>query len=503
MKILQRGLALFICFVMCLSCTVVFAEETAQEMGCETYENEIETLCRFGILDRDTFDPSSKVTRGDFIKTVMYLTGLEDVFAPQDTVFTDVTADDPRSGAIKSAYDMGVVNGYGDGTFGKDDKITGVQAVKIIVSLLGYDVYADAKGGYPYGYVNVASTCGILRDVKVSDSELCSWNTAAKLIYNALFVDIVQQETWPEPGYVTIKGENPMTEWMGILSCEGIVCANRYTALDGENETEDGRFKVCDISECEELKTSEIFDSNGSGAEDYIGYSLKLYFKKENGRLIVLTYEFANEVKEQYIKSVDISSNTEKNVLYTYDGDKETRFKISDKPIVIYNGRFEDISLTASLLKAAYGGVYLSDIDGNNVYDIVRIENKEIYFVESIASNGVISDSNTNKSFKLPLNDDDVTFRIHSGNKELSFYDIKETNVLSVMKSTDGKYFDIEVSDIKTKARLNEIGDGFIVIDGERFDVAEDAKKAIKKLIPGEKKHVLFYLRLLCGRMWR
>jgi len=493
MKFIYRGLALAIAVLMCFGCIFVSAKDSSTEASCpEIFEQEIETLYRFGIIDRDAFDPSSKVTRGDFINTVMHLTGLEDTFSPKNTVFSDVTAEDIRSGAIGAAYDMGIVNGYGDGRFGIDDTITGVQAVKIIVSLLGYDVYADSKGGYPYGYINVASDNGVLMGVTVNDSEICSWNVAAKLIYNALFADILQQDTWPEPGYVTVKGENPMTEWMGILSCEGTLCANKYTALNGEEETEDGRFILCNISECDELKTSEIFDSNGTDAENYLGYPLKIYFKKENSRLVVLTWEFADDVREIYVASKDISPSTSKSILYSYDGNKESRFKLSDSPLVIYNGRVENTNLTDTLLKPSYGGVYLTDTDGNNVYDIVRVEDKEIYFVETVASNGVISDFYGNKSFKLPLNDDDVTIRIHSMGKELSFYDIKENNVLSVMKSNDGKYFDIDVSTIKTKARLNEVGDGFIVIDNERFDVADSAKKAIKKLNPGEK--TMFYL---------
>ena len=52
--------------------------------------------------------------------------------------------------------------GYGDGNFGPDDTVTYNQAVKMVVSALGFDPMANSKGGWPTGYLVVANTYNII-----------------------------------------------------------------------------------------------------------------------------------------------------------------------------------------------------------------------------------------------------------------------------------------------------------------------------------------------------
>ena len=88
MKFIYRGLALAIAVLMCFGCIFVSAKDSSTEASCpEIFEQEIETLYRFGIIDRDAFDPSSKVTRGDFINTECILQVLKIRFLPKTLYF--------------------------------------------------------------------------------------------------------------------------------------------------------------------------------------------------------------------------------------------------------------------------------------------------------------------------------------------------------------------------------------------------------------------------------
>ena len=62
---------------------------------------------------------------------------------------------------------VGVTGGIGNGMFGPEDPVTYEQAVKMIVSALGYDLVANNKGGYPTGYLAVASSEGITKTSKL------------------------------------------------------------------------------------------------------------------------------------------------------------------------------------------------------------------------------------------------------------------------------------------------------------------------------------------------
>ena len=82
-----------------------------------------------------TFSPTSSMTRAMFVTVLGRLAGLDDAEAVAkygyDSDFTDVSASNPRITYavpyIKWAVDHGIIEGYGDGTFGPENPITHQQ----------------------------------------------------------------------------------------------------------------------------------------------------------------------------------------------------------------------------------------------------------------------------------------------------------------------------------------------------------------------------------------
>ena len=68
--------------------------------------------------------------------------------------------------------DSGVLSGVGDGLFAPKSVVLPEQVAKVLVSILGYDAWAQAKGGYPYGYMSVASDLGLFDGVSIKDNNL-------------------------------------------------------------------------------------------------------------------------------------------------------------------------------------------------------------------------------------------------------------------------------------------------------------------------------------------
>jgi uncharacterized protein YkwD len=101
---------------------------------------------------------------------------------PAAPTFSDVGAGSLYAAEIGLLAGRGVVNGYGDGTFGPDDSVTRQQFAKMIVLTLGYSVSLSASGFtdvepklgagdplYPSGYIAVCAAAGITRG-KTSDT---------------------------------------------------------------------------------------------------------------------------------------------------------------------------------------------------------------------------------------------------------------------------------------------------------------------------------------------
>jgi hypothetical protein len=88
------------------------------------FKDQIEYLSDKGIINGygdGTFGPLNEVTRGDAALMIARALSLDTT--PRDTKFPDVKKDKAASGAIQSAADRGIIQGYTDGTFGLNDSV--------------------------------------------------------------------------------------------------------------------------------------------------------------------------------------------------------------------------------------------------------------------------------------------------------------------------------------------------------------------------------------------
>ncbi len=69
--------------------------------------------------------------------------------------FSDVPNSHPQFAAVESLVNLGIVNGYQDGTFGPNNPVTRAEAVKMI--LLGADIGVEDMADQPGGFSDVPS----------------------------------------------------------------------------------------------------------------------------------------------------------------------------------------------------------------------------------------------------------------------------------------------------------------------------------------------------------
>ena len=95
------------------------------------YNTAISTLANAGVLDGytdGTFKPNDTITRAELIKIA---TSFYDTTAGKDSEFSDIKLHWAES-FIEEAYKLGIVEGYGDGTFHPDQAVTRAEAMKIV-----------------------------------------------------------------------------------------------------------------------------------------------------------------------------------------------------------------------------------------------------------------------------------------------------------------------------------------------------------------------------------
>lgn len=87
-----------------------------------------------------TFLPNNKVTRAEFLKMVLEYKGYS-VYSVQSASFTDLEPGDWYYQYVTFAHSKGFVSGYSDGSFHPNESITRAEAVALVMKEEGFTAY--------------------------------------------------------------------------------------------------------------------------------------------------------------------------------------------------------------------------------------------------------------------------------------------------------------------------------------------------------------------------
>ena len=226
MKNLSKVLAVVLSFMLVF--TTVGAASYTDVAADAKYGEAVSVLSSLSILkgyEDGTFKPDGDITRAEFAAVVCRLLGLEETAngAKGQQVFNDVPGDHWASGYVALASQQGIVNGYGDGNFGPEDKVLYEQAIKMLVAALGYTPMAEVNGGYPGGFQIVAAQRGILANVSGGATGVAATRSiVAQMSYNALEVPIMGQTSFGTDVSFTAT-ENLLLNKLNVTKFEGTI----------------------------------------------------------------------------------------------------------------------------------------------------------------------------------------------------------------------------------------------------------------------------------------
>ena len=161
MKTLKKSLVLLLALAMAVSvfafsASAVYTDDAAV---ADEYKEAIDVLTALGVLTGDgdgTLAPERTITRGEFAK-ILYVAyfGGASAWTTADKYagfanFNDVSSDDWYAGVIGYATYKGWILGYGDGNFGPEDPVLGVDAITMILRMMGINAYGELSDGDTY-----------------------------------------------------------------------------------------------------------------------------------------------------------------------------------------------------------------------------------------------------------------------------------------------------------------------------------------------------------------
>ena len=102
------------------------------------YNNAVSTLCHMGVLggySDGTFRPNAPITRAEFAKIAVSFSQANG--SAVYSYFTDVKTTDWFAAYVTTAKDSGLIEGYSDGSFKPENRITRAEACAIVNRVLG------------------------------------------------------------------------------------------------------------------------------------------------------------------------------------------------------------------------------------------------------------------------------------------------------------------------------------------------------------------------------
>ncbi len=166
-----------------------------------SYYAAVEQLSALGMIegfDDGTFKAEEKVTRAQMAKLVV---GAKNLLAAAESnttqKFDDVKADHWAVGYVAEGVAQGIINGTSETTFDPDATVTFAQATKMLVNACGYEEYAQIAGGWPNGYLTWGSELGINKDVTgVGNDTELTRGQVAQMIANAIKAPILKVDKY-------------------------------------------------------------------------------------------------------------------------------------------------------------------------------------------------------------------------------------------------------------------------------------------------------------------
>ena len=482
MKFAKRLLASILCLSMLMSCALIQAEENTE---IPVYgEHTLGLINALEIGEYTTENLTEKITRGEFYQLLARANGYPGIEDKQ-TLFSDLKPGDDYESYVKTLYKIGLVTPTKDGRIRANESISATEAVALTVKALGYTPRAEALGGYPGGYLSVASIIDVSDGIDLSGNELTK-GLALEIIYNALEADIMIEV--PSVGssakeYRVERGTNLINTVHGLEIVEGVVDGVDISRVSGENDVLPFHMEIAG----KELNCEDVVEPFG-----YLGYHVKAYHKfvRTYGDKIIYI-EVTDNNKEMVFDIEDIKGIADSKMdAYEIASDKVKSYRLKKAIPVVYNGVSTNVPFTYDMISGKNGTVKLLDNTGDKTYDVAFVEAYD-NFVVSYSNKGekLVYDKYDNTK-KLVLDneiDEPYVIIFDETGAEIQPSVISVGDILSVYYSADDAYqtyIRVYHSNKVVSGEIEEITDeNEIVVDGTVYELTDACLKNNKNLI--------------------
>ena len=511
-KNLKKVISSVAALTMVASSVAAFAVDFPDVESTASYAQAVQELSALDVIsgyDDGTFGPDKLVTRAEITKMIVDALAERSSAeaSTESTKFADVSADHWAKGYINQGVANGFIAGMSDTEFDPDANVTYVQAQKMLVSAIGYETYAQAKGGWPTGYKTYAASLDITKGISgITDSTELTRAQVAQMIDNAMDAPLCVIASWKTewngsktPNLEVRDGkegrayETLFTEKHDAYKVYGRVTE---TSKTGSVDTDKVTFQVekADNFDDEEVKAdspvSEDMYIGDSKADNYLRtYSQALIQKNDDDEFTILSIAAAAANKSVTVASEDFDENKSTDeALYffpagTTKGSTKYQLDTTNGVTIYINGvessksiaelrDYLDKNETASVTlqketetgststSAKYNTIMVSSYVTAIVDEVIDKTNETSVNFDTYSS-GIQAKMTVNKD------DDNYTYSFKLDGKDIEAKDLQQNDVLNISYDTTGSFKDSSFYDVIVTRN---------VVDGVKCTSINDSK---------------------------
>ncbi|MBQ3111006.1 MAG: S-layer homology domain-containing protein [Clostridia bacterium] len=529
MRNLKKVLALVVAVAMIASMGLVASAANYSDVASNaSYADAVNLLSNLGIItgfEDGTFRPDETVTRAQAAAMIVRMLGLADEVEMGETDFTDVAADNWASGYINVAYANGIINGMGDGTFNPEGEVTYGQIVKMIVCALGYEPVALANGGYlggGYLYAGSAQVTGFTKGVAGTANAAASRATVARLIYNALEVELMDQTSFSTgingSTYEVLENKTILSEKLELEKVDGVIVEtylSDYAYEEGDNTV---TLVVTKSYADEDVAMYEAADelvlvADGTDAATLLGYTVTAYVgENEDGdeavfavaakagknSALVLDTELIEAIDETsivYYKSETAKSTTEAEIQNFVEIKNNDVEDIANMVVNGFNVGEVDLDIVSKVANLDEITLLDNDNDGDFefVFATIPADDAVEFVVADVVQDDDIwtfTDEDEENEFEIDYENEDMLFTVVKDGKIVEADAIEAGNVITVLDAS-APVVTVYVSSVVVEGTVDEVDDEVYTINGNDYELSSIAM-AEETLAAGDEG--LFYV---------
>lgn len=458
----KRIIAVFMAAFITVSGISVAAAETKQASPAEIAA--IGAAVDLGLITFTDYSADKTIQRRDLAEAVVKSMGAEK--QKYSAAFNDVEKNDDKANYINGAYSLGILSGYFDGGFHPFSTVTYSEAIKAMVTMVGYGNYAEYKGGYPGGYLTVANELKISRGMDFTADSPITLGKFCIMLLKTLEVDMLEsvEVVGDDITFSSQNGKCLLIDNLELEVVEGKITANYMTELTGASKMDKNKIKI----------DGKIYFTTLDELPRELGKQFTFYVAGEDAKTVVAYKEKSGDNEEIFISSEDIISIKNGEIRYLNEDGGEETAELYDGADFIYNGRAK-VSWSESDIPLVNSEIRIVDSNGDGNADVIFVNAYKNLIVKHYAEeDGVINFKTTEKDWqRISVSEkDDVVYEISdSEGNTVAPEEIAEWNILSVAKSLDGKVYVMKLSTQKTEGICTAKNDDEIVIDETTYNI--------------------------------